>query len=123
MYLEKFGRWVPLFIPKEVKASVVNHQYVVYHFSCVGYTTRHLFQRVARQKCSANGKHITKVHCGGDLLNEGCFKVLKKCQSKFDCLVVFEKLYIKRPKPNLNVQMDSMRAKLYGLEFKLFTFL
>ena len=40
------------------------------------------------------------------------FKVLKKGQSKFDCLV-FEMLYIKRLKPNLNVQADSIRAKLF----------
>ena len=75
-----------------------------------------------RNMFGMTGKHITEVHGGSDLLNEGCFKVLKKCQSKFDCFVVFEKLYIKRPKPNLNVQTASMRSKLYGLEFKLFIF-
>ena len=60
-----------------------------YHFSydlCdadyLGYTTRHLFQRVAEQEYSATDS---------DLLNESCFKVLNKCQSKFDCLI-FEML-------------------------------
>ena len=38
------------------------------------------------------------------------FKILRKCQGKFDCLV-FEMLYIKKFKPKLNVQTDSIRAK------------
>ena len=107
------------FRPKKVKPSVVNQHFVVYHFSrdlCdadyVGYTTRHLFQRVAEHKHSAIGKHVTEAHGGSDLLNESCFKVLKKCHGKFDCLV-FEMLHIKRLKPNLNVQTDSVPAKLF----------
>ena len=39
-----------------------------------------------------------------------CFKVLKKC--KFDCLVN-EILYIKQLTPSLNVQADSIRAKVF----------
>ena len=81
-----------------------------YHFSYdlgdadyVGYTTRHLFQRVAENKYSAIGKHIlTEAHRGSDLLNESSFKVLKKCQSKFDCLV-FEMLYMNKCKRNSNL--------------------
>ena len=87
---------------------MADQQCVVYHFSrdlCdadhVGYPTRHLFQRVAEHKYSAIGKHLTEAHGGSDLLNESCFKALKKSQSKFDCLV-FEMLYTKRLKPNLN---------------------
>ena len=106
------------FRPTKVKPSVVNQQCVVYRSSCdlydadyVGYTTRHLFQRVAEHKYSAIGKHLTEAHGGSVLLNESCFKVLKKCH-KFDCLV-FEMFYIKRLKPNLNVQADSIRAKLF----------
>ena len=45
-----------------------------------------------------------------DLLS--CFKVLKKCMSKFDCLVN-EMLYIKQLTPSLNVQTDSIRAKVF----------
>ena len=107
------------FTPNEVKPSFVNQQCIVYHFSCdlcdayfVGYTTQHLFQCVAGRKYSAISKHLTEADCGSDLLNESCLKVLKKCQSKFDCLV-FEMLYIKRLKPNLNVQTDSIRTKLF----------
>ena len=45
-----------------------------------------------------------------DLLS--CFKVLKKCMNKFDCLVN-EMLYIKQLTPSLNVQTDSIRAKVF----------
>ena len=105
--------------PREVKPSIVNQQCVVYHFSCdlcdadyVGYTARHLFQRVAEHKNSAIGKHFLEVHGNKYLLNEGHFKILRKCQSKFDCLV-FEMLFIKKIKPCLNTQADSIRAKLF----------
>ena len=43
--------------PKEAKPSIVNQQCIVYRFVCdlcdadyVGYTARHLFQRVAEHK-------------------------------------------------------------------------
>ena len=45
------------------------------------------------------------------------FKILKKCQSKLDCLI-FEMLFIRDLKPTLNKQSDSIRAKL----FNYFTF-
>ena len=105
--------------PKEAKPSIVNQQCVVYHFVCdlcdadyVGYTARHLFQRVAEHKNSAIGKHFHEAHGRRDRLNESHFKILRKCQGKFDCLV-FEMLYIKKFKPKLNVQTDSIRAKLF----------
>ena len=41
-----------------------------------------------------------------------CLKVLKKCQNKFDCLVN-EMLLIKQLQPCLNVQSDSIRAKVF----------
>ena len=105
--------------PKEAKPSIVNQQCVVYHFvcdlcdaDCVGYTARPLFQCVAEHKYSAIGKHFHEAHGRRDRLNESHFKILRKCQGKFDCLV-FEMLYIKKFKPNLNVQTDSIRAKLF----------
>lgn len=58
-------------------------------------------------------KHYDNDHVGAvpeDLLS--CFKVLKKCMNKFDCLVN-EKLYIKQLTPSLNVQMDSIHAKVF----------
>ena len=88
--------------PKEAKPSIVNQQCVVYHFVCdlcdvnyVGYTALHLFQRVAEHKNSAIGEHFHDAHGRSDLLNESYFKILRKCQGKFDCLV-FEMLSIKK---------------------------
>ena len=40
------------------------------------------------------------------------FSVLKKCRSKFDCLI-FEMLFTKELNPQLNTQKDSIRAKLF----------
>ena len=105
--------------PKEIKPSVVNRQCVVYRFSCdlcdadyVGYTARHLHQRIAEHKYSAIGRHFVEAHGSNHLLKENQFRVLRKCQRKFDCLV-FEMLFIKNLKPNLDIQTDSIRAKLF----------
>ena len=95
-------------LSKEVKPSVVNQQCVVYisHVICAISVTQHKptpFPTLsAKHKYQAIGKHLTEAHGGSDLLNENCFKVLNKSQSKFDCLG-FEMVYIKRLKPNLNV--------------------
>ena len=40
------------------------------------------------------------------------FQVLAKCTSKFDCLI-HEMLFIRKLKPELNVQTDSIRAKVF----------
>ena len=60
--------------PREAKPSIVNQQCLVYHFICdlcdagyVGYTARHLFQRVTEHKISATGNHFHEAH---DLFNE-----------------------------------------------------
>ena len=99
--------------------TVFNKQCVVYHFSCdlcdadyVGTTARHLHQRIAEHKNSAIGRHFLEAHGNNNFLRENQFTVLRKCQSKFDCLV-FEMLFIKKLKPNLNIQTDSIRAKLF----------
>ena len=49
----------------EAKPLLINPQYVVYKFKCylcdadyVGYTCRHLFQRIEEHKHSAMGKHL-----------------------------------------------------------------
>ena len=51
--------------PKEKKPDLVNNQCVVYHFKCdqcdadyVGFTTRHLHQRIQEHWYSAIGKHL-----------------------------------------------------------------
>ena len=73
----------------------------------VGYTARQLFKRVAEHKNSAIGNHFHEAHGRRDLLNESHFKILRKCEGKFDCLVV-EMLFIKKFKPNFSVQTDSI---------------
>ena len=40
------------------------------------------------------------------------FHVITKCSSKLDCLVK-KMLYIRMRKPTLNVQTDSIRAKVF----------
>ena len=91
-------------------------QCVVYNFQCnlcdagyVGYTCRHPHQRIEEHKGSAIGNHLKEEH---DIAPDDIaqfFKILKKCQSKFDCLI-FEMFFIKELKPTLNKQCDSIRA-------------
>ena len=107
---------------KERKPPLVNSQRAVYEFQCdlcdtsyIGYTKRHLYERVEEHKHSQQSsiyKHYASDHATtpGDLLSN--INVLKKCKNKFECLV-FEMLYIQSKKPPLNVQTDSLKAKLF----------
>ena len=106
-------------LEQDLKPSIVNQQCVVYKFACdlcdvdcVGYTARHLHQRIAEHKYSSIGKNLLEAHDDKNLLNEGQFRVLKKCHGKFDCLV-YEMLFIQELKPSLNTQSDSISAKLF----------
>jgi len=75
------------------------------------------------QHChSAIGKHLQTQHGNNGTKTDHLFKVLKKCNSKFDCLV-YEMLYIKDIKPSLNTQADSIRAKLFTWHYRTFYFL
>ena len=107
---------------RENKPPLVNQQCVVYNFQCnlcdagyVGYMCRHLHLRIEEHKGSAIGSHLKEQH---DIAPDDIaqffkiFKILKKCQSKFDCLI-FEMFFIKELKPSLNKQCDSIRAKLF----------
>ena len=75
--------------------------------------THHLFQRIADHQYSAIGRHLRDAHGNIDLLNESQFRILKKCSTKWDCLV-HEMLYMRAMRPNLNTQSDSIRAKLFA---------
>ena len=105
---------------KEIRPSFVSQQCVVNKFArdlCdadyVGYTARHLHQSIAEHKYSAIGKHLLEAHSDcKNLLNEGQFRVLKKCHEKFDCLV-YEMLFIKELRPSLNTQSDSISSNLF----------
>ena len=109
----------------KTKPQLINQQCVVYQFKCnlcdigsyVGYTRGHLYGRVDGHKSTSSSvrKHyiLNNDHAGTvpeDLLS--CLKVFKKCMNKFDCLVN-EMLYIKQLTPSLNVQTDSIRAKVF----------
>ena len=109
------------FKPKKHKPPIVNQQNVVYYFKCglcnaadyVGFRSWHLHQRVDEHKRSTIGYHATDEH-GEDSDSIGSnFKILKKCQSKLDCLI-FEMLFSRKLKPKLNKQSDSIRAKLFS---------
>ena len=80
----------------------------------VGYTNRHLHQRVAEHSSlnSSIGKHMRDTHGMSKPKFINNFSVLKKCRNKFDCLI-HEMLIIQDLKPTLNVQTDSIRAKLF----------
>ncbi|CAH3168763.1 unnamed protein product, partial [Pocillopora meandrina] len=70
----------------------------------VGFTARHLHQRIVEHKNFAIARGNT------NLPKESQFRILKNCQGKFDCLI-FEMLFIKQRNPSLNTQTDSIRAK------------
>ena len=108
----------------EPKPPLINEQCVVYEYKCdlcdagyVGYTCRHLFQRINEHKHSVMGKHLRDVH---NLRNKGLrdqFTILKKCRRKLDCLI-YEMLFIKNKRPTLNTQSDSIKAKLFICQFQ-----
>ena len=82
------------FKPKENRPPIVNQQNVVYYYKCglcdtdyVGFTSRHLHQRVEEHKRATIGYHVKDEH-DGDIDSIGSnFEILKKCQSKLDCLI------------------------------------
>ena len=110
---------------RELKPDIVNNQNVVYQFQChlcdteksenyIGYTTRHLHQRIEEHKLETSvvGRHMRQIHgiMNVDLTNN--FNVIKKCNCKFECLL-YEMLFIRQRKPSLNIQSDSLRAKVF----------
>jgi len=93
----------------------------MYHFKCdlcdagyVGFTRRHLHQHVDghQNPSSSIGKHFREEHslAPKDLAHN--FSILKKCTTKFDCLI-FEMFFVHKLRPSLNVQSDSIRAKVF----------
>jgi hypothetical protein len=72
---------------QEMKPPIVNQQRVVYRYKCdlcdadyVGYTGRHLHQRVDEHKRSVIGKHMREDHEEDASRIEGCLSILQKCQ-------------------------------------------
>ena len=106
----------------EIKPPIVNQQCIVYEFKCnlcdagyVGYTRGHLHERVEghTRKSSSIYKHYNLQH-NSEMPERFIeqFHTIAKCSGKFDCLVK-EMLYIRMRKPTLNVQTDSIRAKVF----------
>ena len=92
---------------KEPKPPIVNQQNVVYFCKCdlcdadyVGYTSRHLHQRVGEHKRSVIGNHVREQHGKEPSEIAKNFRVLRKCSNKFDSLI-FEMFFIRDLKPNL----------------------
>ena len=105
---------------REPKPPIVNQQNVVYYFKCdlcdadyVGFTSRHLNQRVEEHKRSVIGNHVREQHGNDPCEITKNFRVLRKCMNKFDCLI-FEMFFIRDLKPELNKQSDSIHAKLFA---------
>ena len=104
---------------RENKPPIVNTQCVVYLFqydlcdaNYVGFTARHLHQRISEHRYSAIGRHLEAQHVSKRAKIDHLFRVLKKCRSTFDCLVN-EMLFIRDINPSLNTQSDPIRAKLF----------
>ena len=91
----------------EAKPPLINQHCVVYKFACnlcdadyVGFTSQHLFQRIAEDKYSAIGRHLKEVHKLQGYSVQKQFTVLKKCSTKLDCLL-YEMLFIRNITPKL----------------------
>ena len=53
----------------------------------VGYTAHNLHQRKIEHQHSVIGKHRWEEHGLQNKFPDQCFTVLKKCKTKFDCLI------------------------------------
>ena len=78
----------------------------------VGCSREHLHNRVKghKQQSYAIAKHYKDIH---GTMPRGLLKRFE-CRNKFDCLV-YERLFIRALKLNLNVQSDSIRATVFLL--------
>ena len=81
---------------------------VVYYYKCgscdadyVGSTARHLHQRKKEHQYSAIGKHRWEEHGLQNKIPDQCFTIVKKCKTKFDCLL-YEMMFIIEKSPSLN---------------------
>ena len=79
---------------KEIKPALINEQSVVYKFECgwcdasyVGYTRRHLYQRIDEHKRSGSIFNHSQSQHPSRTITPNMFHILKKCFSKFDCLL------------------------------------
>ena len=66
-----------------------------------------------KKQSSSIGKHLLNKHRNVPKDLDIYLSVLKKSMNKFDCLV-YEMLLIRELTPFLNVQSDSIQAKLFA---------
>ena len=76
----------------------------------VGFTSWHLHQRVEEHKRATIGYHVKDEQEGDPDSIGSNFGILRKCQSKLDCLI-FGILFICKLWRKLNKQSDSIHAK------------
>jgi len=106
-HLKKRRRWHDvLYVPHLIDVTV-------------GQWTRH--QHLSEHHYSTIGKHLETQHGNNRTKTDRLLKGLRKCNSKFDCLV-YEMLYINDIKPSLNTQTDSICAKLFTWLYCTFLF-
>ena len=112
---------------REAKPPLVNQQSLVYKFKCdlcdagyVGFTRRHLHQRVDehRHTSSSIGKHFRNKHSSTPKDLTTNFTILKKCNSKFDCLI-YEMFFINVSTYNV---IQFVRKFLNSFPFILFLY-
>ena len=103
----------------ETKPSLVNQQCVVYEFKCsscdanyIGYTSHQIHLRIEEHKYSVIGKHLKDEHNLRPNNLHKQFAILRKCRGKFECLI-YEMLLIRKKRPTLNTQKDSIPVKLF----------
>ena len=58
------------------------------------------------------GKHLKDKHNQRPTNLHEHFTILKKCHGKFECLI-YEMLLIRKKRPTVNTQNDSIPAKLF----------
>ena len=102
--------------------SIVSKSKVVYNYRCscessyIGYTSRHLHQRIAEHYRNSSA---IQQHCKdtGHAFSEDNFTVICKCRSKFDCILrESHEIYFNRPK--INARDEYSCSLLYRLRLK-----
>ena len=78
----------------------------------IGYTSRHLHLSIEEHTYSVTGEHLKAKHNQRPTHLYEQFTTLKKCRGKFECLI-YEMLLIRKKRPSLNTQNDSIPAKLF----------
>ena len=106
---------------RQARVHTVEYLKEVCHWFCLGHCNFSVIntssiKRRNHVRYSAIGKHLETQHGNNRTKTDLLFKILKKFNSKFDCLV-YEMLYIKDIKPSLNTEAGSIRAKLFMRRF------